>query len=245
MRTRMVAAIAVAGIVLGTAGCGGSSSSGSQGSSAPASSGSTPQGPAPSSQTLLNDTLTALRTAKSVRISGGLVKNGQSLHLDVGFIRPNSLDGSISGPFAGVQATFKIIVVGGEAYVLLNKQLFNAISKAHHIPSATCAVICGKYIKVPASQFGGFTLNGLSNSVTKSTNKAVPGVTATTINGQAAYRISDGHGSYLYIAANGTHYPLEITKPGTGTLLFSEWNSVPPIAAPPASQVISVPGGIG
>src|SRR5262249_40606917 len=143
----------------------------------------------------------------------------------------------------------KIIVVGGKGYVLLDKRLFSAIAKAHHIPSAACSVICGKYIEAPAKQLGDFTLKGLSNSILKSGTKAAPGVTTTTINGQPAYGVSDGPGSYLYIAKNGTHSPLEITKSGTGndtgTLVFSEWNSVPPVTAPPASQVISLPGGIG
>jgi len=234
MRKRILAAIATTAALLGgVAACGGSGSSGPQGSNAPAA------------QTVVNDALAALRSAQSVRISGGLVQSGKSLHLDVGFIRSGSLSGTLSGPFAGIQATFKLVIVGGKGYILLDKQFFNAISKTNNIPASACATICGKYIAVPATQFGDFSLNGLTHSVFKGNNKAAPGVTTTTINGQAAYRVTDGHGSYLYVAENGTHFPLEITKSGTGTLVFSDWNSVPPVTAPPASQVITLPGGVG
>jgi hypothetical protein len=236
MNKRILAAIATTGALMGLVACGGNSS-GQQGSGG--SSG------APPAQTLVNDALAALRSAQSVRMTGGMVQNGNSLHLDVGFIKSGSLSGTLSGPFAGAQATFKLIIVGSKGYVFLDKQFFNALAKTHGIPASACATLCGKYVAVPASQFGNFSLGGLTNSIFKGNNKAVPGSTVTTVNGQPAYRVGDGHGSYLYVAENGTHYPLEITKSGTGTIFFSEWNSVPPITAPPASQVISLPGGFG
>jgi hypothetical protein len=234
MRKKILVTIATVGTVIGLAACGGSSTSSGQ-----------PGSGALSAQTLVNDALTALKSATSVRISGSVAQSGKNLHLDVGFFKSGPESGVISGPFLGAQSTFKLIVVGGKAYILLDKALFDAIAKSHSIPASACATICGKYIETSATQFGDFNLNGLTHSMLKGGNKAVGGVTVTSINGQPAYRVSDGHGSYLYVAKNGTHYPLEITKPGTGTLTFSEWNSVPPITAPPASQVISVPGGIG
>jgi hypothetical protein len=243
MRSRILAAI-LAAAALSLAACSsGSSQPSSNGSSS--SSGTAPSG-TPTAQTLLNEALAALRAASSVRITGGVIQNGKNLHFDVAFIRSGGASGTISGPFlTGAPATFKIIIAGGKGYVLLDKQFFNALSKAHHIPSSACSLLCGKYIAVPASQFGDFSLNGLTRAELSGASKAAPGVTTTTINGQPAFRISDGRGSYLYIARNGTHYPLEITKPGSGALVFSEWNAVPPITPPPASQVVSVPGGIG
>lgn len=243
MRKKILMAIATAGAVIGLAACGGSSASSGQ----PGSSGGASSAPAgtPSAQTLVSDALTALKSAQSVRISGAVVQGGKNLRLDVGFIKSGSLSGTMSGPFAGTPATFKLIVVGGKAYVLLDKAFFDSLAKAHGLPASACAVICGKYIEAPASVFGHFTLKGLTNSMLKGQHKVVPGVTVTSINGQPAYRLSDGHGTSIYIAENGTHYPLEITKASTGTLTFTEWNSVPPITAPSASQIISLPGGIG
>jgi hypothetical protein len=230
---------------MGLVACGGNSNSGG---GQPGSSGAPSSAPvgAPSAQTLVNDALTALKSAKSVQLAGDIVQGGNNLHLNVGFLKSGALSGTMSGPFAGTQATFKLIVTGGKGYVLIDKAFFDALSKAHGIPASACSELCGKYVEVPASQFGSdFSLNGLTHSLLKGGNKAVPGVTTTSVNGQPAYRVSDGHGSYLYIAENSPHYPLEITKTGTGTLTFSQWNSVPPITAPPSSQIISVPGGIG
>jgi hypothetical protein len=88
-------------------------------------------------------------------------------------------------------------------------------------------------------------MNDLVNQSFKANIDVSPTVRLSAINGQPAYRLTDPEGDYLYVAKNGTHYPLEITRPGSGTLSFSEWNSVPPISAPSARQVISLPGAIG
>jgi hypothetical protein len=237
-----MATIATVWAVICLAACGGSSPS----SGHPGLTGSvSPPTGAPSAQALVNDALTALKSAQSVRISGSVTQSGKNLRLNVGFVKSGAFSGTMSGPFAGTQATFTLIATGGKTYLLLDKAFFNALSKTQGIPASACQTLCGKYVAVPAAQFGNFSLNGLTSSMLKGAHKAAPGVVVTSVNGQPAYRVSDGHGSFLYIAENGTHYPLEITKPGTGTLTFTDWNSVPPITAPPASQVISLPGGIG
>lgn len=102
------------------------------------------------------------------------------------------------------------------------------------------------YVEVPAGQFGNFNLKGLIHQALGSVVKIAPAVTSSTVNGQQAYRLTDTlKGGYLYVAKSGTHYPIEVTQPGSGVLTFSEWNSVAPISAPPASQVVSLPAGTG
>ena len=242
MGKTILRAIATAGTVIGLAACGVSSAAVGQ-----PRSGQTPtaQASAPSSRALVDDAVTALKSASSVRISGAVVRDGKRLHLDVDFIQPETLSGTLSGSFAGTQARFKVIVAGGMAYILLDKAFFNALAKAHGLPASGCSRLCGRYISAPASEFGNFSLNNLTNSEIEHKFKVKPGVTVASVNGQPAYRVSYGHGTYLYIAQNSTHYPLEITKSGGGKLTFSHWNSVPPITAPSASKVISLPGEIG
>ncbi len=230
MRKKILATIATAGAVICLAACGGSSASSGQ-----------PGSGVPSAQTLVNDAFAALKAAHSLRVSGGVVESGKGIHLDVGFIKPSSANGTLSGSLSGFTATFKLIITGGKGYILIDKSFFGSLAKEDGLPASACSAVCGKYIEVPASQFGDFSLNGLTNSMLKAQDEVGSGVTVTSIDGQPAYKVSDGHGSYLYIAENGTHYPLEVTKPGTGTLTFSQWNSVPPITAPPASQVTSLP----
>jgi hypothetical protein len=198
----------------------------------------------PSAQTLVNDALAALKSARSVRLSGGSVQNGKHLPLDVGFMKSGALSGTLSGSFGGLHGTFKLILVGGHGYILVDKQFFDALTKGHSMPVGACAALCGKYIETPVSQFAGFDLISLTSPMFGGQHHVVSGVTVTSINGQPAYRVSNGHGTYLYVAKNGTHYPLEIAEPGSGTLMFTQWNSVPPITAPPTSQIAKLPGGI-
>jgi len=229
MRIRPLLALLASGaVMLGLAAC----SSGNTGSGG--------SGNTPSASSLEADAIAALKSAQSVRLSGTITQGGKSISIHMGFLRSGAVQGSMSGPFAGSRnIAFSVIITGGTAYVLVDKQFFTSVLQANGAPASACATYCGKYIKLPTTQFSGFNLKGLTNQVFKSNTKVQASVVTATVNGQAAYRISDTKGNYLYIAKNGTHYPLEITRPGHGALLFSEWNSVPPISPPPASQVIS------
>ncbi len=243
MGRAILAAIATAAAVTGLGACGvGGASGGLPGSLRAAYFAPTR---APSARALANAALTALKSARSVRIAGGVIEEGKRLHVDVGFIKPESLSGTLSGSFEGTQAALRVIVAGGKAYVLLDKAFFSALAKAHGVPASACSRLCGKYISAPAPDFGHFGLKDLTNSMFRERYKIRPGVTVTSVNGQPAYRVSYGHGTYLYIARNGTHYPLEVAKPGRGMLTFTQWNNVSPITASPASRVISLPDEIG
>jgi hypothetical protein len=231
MRIRVLIAVLASGTLLGLAACGSSGSAGS--------------GTTPTATSLESDTIAALKAAHSVRLSGTITNKGQVIRIDMGF-RSGAANGSLSGPFAGTSSvSFHLIVTGGAGYILVDKQFFQSVLQRNGAPASACATFCGKYIKVPAKQFSSFNLNGLITQAFRSSIKVSAAVTSSTINGKPAYRLTDAKGDYLYVAKSGTHYPIEITRPGSGALVFSEWNSVPPISAPPASQIVSLPTGIG
>lgn len=231
MRIRSLMAILASGTLLGLAACS-SSSAGSR--------------ETPAAASLYSDALAALKTAQSVRLSGTITNKGQVIRIDMGFFRSGALSGSLSGPFAGASSvSFHLIVTGGAAYVLVDKQFFQRVLRQNGLPASACAIFCGKYIKVPAKQFSNFNLNALIKQALGSAVKVSATVTSSTINGKQAYRLTDTRGEYLYVAKSGTHFPIEVTEPGSGAVAFSEWNSVPPISAPPASQIVSLPTGTG
>ena len=242
-KMRVLTAVLASGALLALAACGGIGGGGSSSSSSGnGHGGSAGSGTSPSAASLESDAITALKTAQSVKLSGNVTTSGKTFKVDLGLFRSGSVSGSLSGPYSGnTDVSFDLIVTGGSAYILVDKQFFNSILKSSGLPSSACSVLCGKYIKTSAKNFSGFNLNGLVNQGFKSNVKVTPTVTSATIDGQPAYGLTDAQGDRLYVARNGTHYPIEITRPGSGALVFSDWNSVPPISAPPANEVVSVP----
>jgi hypothetical protein len=240
MRVRVLMAILASGALLGLVACGSSGSAGTR--TGPSVGART----TPSAASLESDAFAALRSAQSVKLSGSLRQNGQFIRIDMGFFRSGAGSGSLTVPYAGkADVSLGLIITGGVAYIRVDEHFLKSVLRPNEDPADICSIICGKYIKVPAKQFGDFNLKGLINQGFSKNVKVSPTVTTPTVNGQQVYRLTDAEGDYLYVAKNGTHYPVEITRPGSGALVFSEWNSVPPISAPPSSQIISLPGAIG
>lgn len=152
--------------------------------------------------------------------------------------------GDLSGTIKAGPLDEKVVVVGGNSYVYVSKAIFNYLQKTQHVPSTACALMCGKYVKVPGSSFTSkFSLPVLAAAVEKKVPvpAAVGQVKVTSYNGQPAYELSDGK-NHVFIAEHGTHYLLGIKGSENakhGTISFSEWNSVPPVSAPPPAQVFS------
>ena len=194
----------------------------------------------PSVSVLVRDAKAAFTTAASVRVVGTVVENGQAVTMDVGMFRSGDLSGTIkAGPLDE-----KVVVAGGSSYVYVSKAFFSYLRKSEHVPGSACALMCGKYIKVPGSSFTSkFSLSVLARSFQKQVPvpAAVGQVKVTSYHGQPAYELSDGK-THVFIAEHGTHYLLGVRASDNGkhgTVSFSEWNSVPPVAAPPPGEVFN------
>jgi hypothetical protein len=234
---RMAAALAAAAMVL--AGCGGSGGSG-------AGSGRTAT-PKPadtrSAATIVTQVKAALRSASSVHMAGKLRSKGTAVGLDISLIR----SGGFSGFIQSGGTELNIVNTGKRVYI----RVTSAFLKIAHAPAGVCKRVCGKYIAAPPSEAktitGDFSMSELLGSVSGALPRYVKGGT-TTIAGQPALALHGSDGSTLYVAATGTPYPLRAIAPkptNAGQLDFSQWNAVPPIAAPPPREVISLSQLVG
>jgi len=174
---------------------------------------------------------------KSVRLSGHLTQNGRSIAVDLSMLRSGDLDGTVT--LSG--ATVRIVQVSHKTYAYVGKPFFRYLRTVRHVPAGACALICGKYILIPAGTIPGLSLEQLAKTVDKHVSAPKGAhLTVTTFAGQPAYEISDAtHAAFF--AKNGHHYLIgfRLSKQNVA-INFSQWNSVPPVKAPPASKIVNV-----
>jgi hypothetical protein len=172
-----------------------------------------------------------------VHLTGNLRNNWTAVGLDVSMVA----SGGFSGTIESGGTRLEIVDTGHRVYVQVTKGFL----KVSGAPASVCQHACGKFVAVSASMAnsigGDFTMSKLLGSVRQALPSYVKTGT-TTIGGQQALILHGSDGSTLYVAATGTPYPLRAIAPklhNAGALNFSQWNAVPVISAPPASQVIS------
>jgi hypothetical protein len=104
---------------------------------------------------------------------------------------------------------------------------------------------CGEYAIYPRSRAAGLIRSVGANStlnVLLSMGASLSKPTHTTFHGQPALKtMAPGYdpGAYLIMAATPQAWPLEAVDPGHFKLTYSQWNSVPALAAPPKSKIAS------
>jgi hypothetical protein len=178
----------------------------------------------------------AVSGANSVHLNGVLRSSGRAVGLDIGLIKSGEFSGTITDN--GVPLT--LTDTGGKLYVKATP----AFLKQLRVSPALCSLMCGKYVELTTAQSGAlagnFTMRKLLASLTGSLPKFADAGT-TTVRGQQAQVLRAADGSMLDVAATGTPYPLRAVGKGhNGQLDFTQWNSVPHPAAPPANQVINM-----
>jgi hypothetical protein len=192
----------------------------------------------PSSTVLLKDAQAAYDSASSVKVSGEVPYKGESYDLNLALSRSGDLSGTISTPIQEI----KLVIVGGTAYQYVSKEFFSQLVQLQKEPASLCAVICNKYLKTPPSgQYTPFTLTSMISEFNSAMPNVSSTVTPTTFARQPAYELTEPDGSKAYIARRGKHYLLGVAGSKEGELAFSEWNAVPAIVAPPASQIANYP----
>ena len=218
--------------VLVVAGCsGGSSGTATTGGSSPASV-SASAGPPPDSAALRQQVKMAMAKATSVHISAVVSQGGSKVSVNMSM----TLSGDMSGTMSADQTPVNVLVTRGHTYLKVSSGLL----KSQHLPSAACALVCGKYLKMPNGQAKGM-LNGLdmSSLLGQVSVPRLSYVRTVTLNGQPAWQMRAGDGSTVYVAAQGPPYPLRVTK-GVSRADFTQWNAVTIPAPPPASQVVDL-----
>jgi len=220
-------------------------SASSRSSSAPSTSRTTPTSAAAPTTTSGTLTVADLRpkveaaraTAKSVRIKGTAPNQGSQMDVEVA----GTIDGTnatiVIGETGG--SVLMLRIVAGTVYMQGNEAYYKK-----YAPTASPARLKGKWIKVPAAQASALTkdllgllkldfLDELSKYRASSVARPV------TEDGRSLLRLDDEVGSGAAFFDPTTYLPAKIVSTDS-TLSFTEWNNVPPTAAPPAGSVITI-----
>jgi hypothetical protein len=227
-RTTLVPVLLAAGLL--AAGCGVAASSG-----APSTSPS-----AESMSQILPAMQAAVDSAQSVHVAGTSTEDSQSYTVDLSLAAPGSAAGSVT--YEG--KTLTLVVAGSNVYVEISSSFLQFVN----ISPPDCGTLCGKYVEVPASDTSRFTGSLSMATLFKAAFESIPSAARdntadifvpATYNGQQALKASFA-GVTLVVAQGAKPYPLQVSDVKYGDLVFSEWNSVPSITAPPASDVVSL-----
>lgn len=178
----------------------------------------------------------AIKAATSVHVAGTVLEGSQKLMIDASFAGSD-----VSGTFSEGSGSYTILETSGGTYIELSK----AFLKAARLPAADCSALCGKYVNVPAADVARYTASlTMSRLVSEWIESMAPvaGDTAAvfkpaTLGGRPVLQLRQGTLT-IDVASTGAPYPLFLSDSAHGSLTFSEWNSVPRPAAPPASDVI-------
>jgi hypothetical protein len=217
---RWLAGSAAVVAVLLVAGCsGGSSGTATTGGSSPAGVAAS-AGPPPDPATLGKQVRSATAKATSFHVLAAVTDGGSKISMNMSMTRSGEMSGTMSA----------------NSYIKISSGLL----KSQHLPSAACALVCGKYLEVPAGQAKGM-LNGLDmpSLLRQMSATSLTYVRTATVNGQPAWQMRASDGSTVYVAAQGPPYPLRVTK-GVSHADFTQWNAVTIPAPPPASQVVDL-----
>jgi hypothetical protein len=179
----------------------------------------------------------ALKTANSVHMVGSTVSGGQKITFNMSFYGKE-----MSGTFGEGGGSFLLTVVGRNTYFKIDA----GFMKLEKIPTSACSLMCGKWLEEPGAgnqltQGMGMTalssqlFDKLPASVTKDKSVFVP----AKFDGKSVLEFRGG-GYTIDVAATGTPYPVMVTDSSGDNVTFSDWDSVQPPSAPPASDVVNL-----
>jgi hypothetical protein len=177
----------------------------------------------------------AADSAATVHVAGTIVSEGKPLTIDVELLAGKGGRGRIT--LEGV--SIDLIRVGGAVYINGSQAFYRRIAGAK-----AARLLQGKWLKAPEKS-GNFASLASLTDLTKliDTTLASHGKLARdgtkTVDGLKAIAVNDvSQGGTLYVAFNGSPYPVEIVKDGGGGghILFDRWNK-PVTLTPPANAI--------
>lgn len=187
---------------------------------------------------ILSESKAAAVSASSVHVSGSIESGAAPVTIDLNLAAGKGAQGEISEN----GASFKLILVGGTAYISGSSAFYRSLGGA-----AAAQLLDGKWLKASATTGEFASFDSLANMRQLiDTTLAAHGVLAkgatSTVNGQQAIAITDTNKSgTLYVATTGKPYPVAITKGGSenGKITFDKWNQPVTITAPSDSVDLS------
>ncbi len=187
---------------------------------------------------ILTESKAAADNASSVHVSGSIKSGAAPVTIDLDLAAGKGARGEISEN----GASFKLILVGGTAYISGSKAFYRSLGGA-----AAAQLLDGKWLKASATSGEFASFNSLANmrqlvDTTLAAHGTLTKGATSTVNGQQAIAITDTNKTgTLYVATTGKPYPIAITKGGSesGKIAFANWNQPVTITAPANSVDLS------
>jgi len=169
----------------------------------------------------------ALDEAKSFRVKGPVVVEGQTLIVDLVFAGSD-----VKGTMTVSGVALDVVRAGGGTYVKAPVLVWAALLPAE-VQAMLPPGIETKYLKLPSPLAELVpTKDGLIEPEGSLTKGEI-----TTVNGQPAITLSDSKGK-LNISLLGKPYPIDLTDDKSNKLEFSEFDASVTITAPPTADVV-------
>jgi hypothetical protein len=184
-----------------------------------------------SAEQIVSESKTVADAASSVHVAGALESGGSPVTLDLNLVAGKGAQGELSQN----GASFKLILVGGTAYISGSPAFYRSLGGA-----AAAQLFDGKWLKASATtgEFASFSqladMRKLIDSTLTSHGALTKGAT-TVVNGQKAIAITDTtKDGTLYVTSTGKPYPVQLSKGGSesGKITFDRWNQPVTITAP-------------
>jgi hypothetical protein len=241
-----------AGLLLALAGCGGAAQAPSPtpvaGSATTQAAPTSAAATVPDAKDIFPKVTETVKSATSVSIAGDMSRGSESIKLKISGTR----DGSNSlAEITMKGATSTLLTADGVTFLKADKEFFTQ-NVGQESADAIESLVGGKWIAVTdATMFGKFSIASLLDSfgaegLEKSDFGTITDKSIVDLNGTKAFKYT-AEEAILWIAAEGDPYLLQMQPQGsanqdTGTMTFSEWNSVALQTAPAKDETISIPG---
>lgn len=222
-------AVTVALVALVTSGCGGGTKTGdTQAGTTQTTAAQTNGLEQQSAAQVQQAAVAALKSAKSVHVTGTALEEGKPGQVDLR-IQGNASSGTME--LEGVK--LEITAIGDAVYLKGDQKTWEMFG----VPAAAGRALANKWVKVPPGQvtnLSGFSLDDLAAQLAEADNPLEPGVEQTTLDGNKVVVISQQDGSKLHVANTGPAYPLRGEMKGTnaGRIDLTEYGADFNITAP-------------
>jgi hypothetical protein len=218
MRTRFVATLGLAGVLLAACGSGDNGESAKKG----------PQ--------VAADAANALEHAGAAHLTGSGTQNGKPMQLDMRVVGADA-----TGTVTMGGAKIDLVSVGGKIYVRGSGDFWTQ----NGVPAAAVSLLDGRWVLLPAEaagEFSQFTLKGLADELRHPTNGTIKDdVHTDTVGGKKVVVVTESDGSTLDVAAEGTAYPLRVVDKGSeaSTITVGDFGEKTTVTAPSGALDLS------
>ena len=216
MRSKTYTVISLVVVSLLVAACGSNSASATLSSKPP--------------KQILNTSLTAMKSAKSVTLSGSINNSGTTVGVDLGL----TSNGEASGSIVESGQKIDVVLLRSKDYVKAPAGFWQA---SGHLSAVQATRIAPDWVEVPsslASSFSSLSIRSLSESLSTD-NGVLSKAGSKTVDGDATVGVRSSKGGTLWVRSSGTPYPLAITgslNTRSIDVHFSKWNATPAPKAP-------------